>query len=235
LILPDGNLLFCSWRDNPFWIWAIIEEIYYFQTYDRLFKPEKNFTIVDVGAHIGIYSLKAAKNVGKRGRVIAIEPENKNYELLVKNVKINRYKNVIPLKLALSDFEGKARLYVKSMTLSHSLQKNVEVQKECALAREIVDITQVTVTTLNNLMNELEVPNIDLLKIDVEGVEFEVLKGSDNLLAQYRISKIVSAAYHTSDEVQIIKDYLEKLGYKVNIVKVIRYGKFLYAMCPLVR
>jgi FkbM family methyltransferase len=50
-----------------------------------LFKREKIFTIIDVGAHIGIYTLKAAKNVGKRGRVIAIEPENRNLELLVKN------------------------------------------------------------------------------------------------------------------------------------------------------
>lgn len=234
LILPDGNLLLCSWRDGPFWTWAIIEEIYYFRAYEMFFKPEKNFTIIDVGAHIGIYTLKAAKNVGKRGRVIAIEPENRNFELLVKNVKINRYKNVIPVKLALSNFEGKARLYIKSLTLSHSLQKDVEIHKECASARKIIDITEVTVMSMSNLMNELGILKIDLLKIDAEGAEFEVLKGSENLLAQHRISKIVVAAYHTSDEVKIIEEYLGKLGYKINIVEV-SGRKYLYAMCPSVR
>jgi len=231
LLLPDGNLLYCPWRDGWFWTWAIVEEIYYFQTYDRLFEPKRNFTVIDVGAHIGIYTLRAAKKVGEKGRVIAVEPEDENYRVLMKNIKINRYKNVVPVKLALSDFEGTARFYVKSMTLSHSLRENVEIHNGCAPAREVVGITEVTVTSLTKLMDKLGVPKIDLLKIDAEGVEFEVLKGSNELLAQHRISKVVVAAYHTSDESRVIKEYLEKFGYEVNIIEVAG-RKYLHAVCP---
>jgi hypothetical protein len=83
-------------------------------------------------------------------------------------------------------------------------------------------------------MNELGVFKIDLLKIDAEGVEFEVLKGSENLLAQHSVSKIVVAAYHIPDEVKIIEEYLGKLGYKINIIEV-SGRKYLYAMCPSAR
>lgn len=218
LLLPDGNLLYCPWRDGWFLTWAIVEEIYYFRAYDRLFEQRKNFAVVDAGAHIGIYTLRAVKKVGKKGLVIAIEPEERNYESLVKNVRINRYKNVIPVKLALSDFEGKARFYVKSVTLSHSLLEKVEFHENEKVQN--VGVAEVRVTILTKLMNKLGLTTVDLLKVDVEGVELEVLRGSEQLLAERLISRIVIAAYHTTDKARVLKEYLEKFGYKVSIIEV---------------
>lgn len=218
LLLPDGNLLYCPWRDGYYWAWAIIKEIHYDRVYEQFFKPKIGFTVVDVGAHIGIYTLRAAKEVGEKGWVIAIEPEERNYNSLAKNVRINKYKNVVPLKLAISNFEGKARLYVKSSTLSHSLSEHVELHQRANI--QIFDVVEVTVTTLTGLMKKLGVTRIDLLKVDTEGVELEVLMGSERLLSELMISNIVIASYHVTEEDKAIKNYLEKFGYKVRVIEI---------------
>jgi len=226
LLLPDGNLLYCLWRD-VWWIWAIVDEIYYRRTYDRFFGVEKDSTVVDVGAHIGIYTLKAAKKVGAKGRVIAVEPSDENYQLLVRNIIINRYKNVVPIKLALSDFKGKAKFYLKDgYSTDHSLHEKIDRFER----QKIVGVREVAVTTLSKLLHKLHIESIELLKVDAEGAEPEVLRGSQELLARHRISKIVIAAYHTSEESGTIKGYLEKLGYKVNIIE-LGHKEFLYATC----
>lgn len=68
---------------------------------------KRNITIFDIGANIGIYTLRAAKLIGDRGKVYAFEPEIYNYTLLKRRVKKGRIKNVLVEKLALSDKKGK--------------------------------------------------------------------------------------------------------------------------------
>lgn len=66
----------------------------------EIFKKEikKGDTVLDLGAHIGYYTLLAAKLVGEKGKVFAFEPEPTNFALLKKNIKINNYQNVIPVQ-----------------------------------------------------------------------------------------------------------------------------------------
>ena len=56
--------------------------------------------VVDIGAHIGYYTLIFARLVGPKGKVFAFEPEPNNFNLLIKNIKINGYKNIIPVQKA---------------------------------------------------------------------------------------------------------------------------------------
>jgi len=229
LMLPDGDLMFCSWRDGFFWPFATVEEIYHFRAYDLFFEPKENFTVVDLGAHVGIYTLKAARKLGMEGRLISVEPEARNYGLLVKNVRFNRCKNVIPVRLAVSNFEGRARFYVKSLTFSHSLLSKLQIHDEGNV--KVLEATEVAVTTLSHLAKILRVGKIDLLKVDVEGVELEVLEGSIDLLSQHKISNIVIAAYHAASNALTIKGYLEKLGYEVKITE-LSGRKYVHAMSP---
>jgi FkbM family methyltransferase len=225
LILPDGNLLCYPWRDGCFRPLALIEQIYIFQTYDKLFKPERNFTVVDVGAHIGIYTLRAAKRVEGNGHIVAVEPDEENYRNLVKNIKINRYKNVIPIKLALSDCEGKAKFFIKGFSTQHSLKEKIDLETRVIRTREV------TVMTLSRLLDKLHLGIIDLLKLDVEGSEYDVLKGSEELLAKHKILRMAIAAYHTSNESSLLEEYLEKFGFKVKTIKIVGL-RHLYAVLP---
>lgn len=142
---------------------------------------------------MGFYTLKAAKEVGNSGQVIAIEPEDKNYRLLTWNIRINKYENITPVKLALSDFEGKAPFFIKARSCSHSLIRKTWITP-------IVDSTKVTVTTLDNLLQKLNIEKVDLLKINVEGAELAVLKGCKELLNNMGISKIVATPTRPSNK-----------------------------------
>ena len=83
-------------------------------TYNFLMKNvRKNDVFLDVGAHIGIYTVKLARKVSK---VIALEPEPKNYSFLRRNIFINGVNNkVIALPIAASDNDGYADLCVKNL------------------------------------------------------------------------------------------------------------------------
>jgi len=205
-ILPDGNVILASWNN-----YNTDYNIYHYAIYDRFFTPQLGNIVVDAGAHIGIYALKAANEVGVDGRVIAIEPEEKNYELLTTNIRINKHKNINPIKSALSDFEGKARFFIKAQSVSHSLIGKTWITP-------IVDSTEVTVTTLDGLLDKLGITKVDILKINVEGAELKLLKGSRKLLEKGKISKIVATTHPPfKQEANKIRRYLEGFGYEVKV------------------
>ena len=205
MFLPDGKLLVSTWQDG-YYIRGIIKEIYCLRPYDGCdgsFEPQRGFVVVDAGAHMGVYTLRAATKVGVEGRVIAIEPEDLNYELLSLNIRVNKLKNVIPIKLALSDFEGKSTLYLSDVTGGHSLVKGTRRQ------------TDVSVATIDGLLSKLGVDTVDLMKMDVEGSELNVLKGSQDALRCGKILRVTAAAYHNPSDVANIGTYLGALGYDV--------------------
>ena len=76
----------------------------------KYFKPKKGDIVLDCGAHVGKYALPAAKLVGVEGTVIAIEPHPENYNALLKNINLNKFRNIIALNVAASDREGEAML-----------------------------------------------------------------------------------------------------------------------------
>jgi FkbM family methyltransferase len=203
-ILPDGNIIICSLEDHPY-EWSV----YHNSPYDRYFIPQKGDIVVDAGAHVGFYTLKAAKEVGGEGRVIAVEPEDKNYKLLFLNIRINNYNNVTPVKLALSDFEGKSTLYLKACSCSHSLIGKT-------WKTPIVGATEVYVTTLDKLLEKLKIKKVNILKVNVEGAELALLKGSKEFLSTRSIDKIVATTHPPfKEEAKKIKRYLKAHDYKV--------------------
>ena len=80
----------------------------------RVFKNEikPGAVVLDIGANIGYHTLTAARLVGQDGKVFAFEPEPSNFDLLVRNVKINGYSKVIPVQKARSSKRGRARLFL---------------------------------------------------------------------------------------------------------------------------
>ena len=71
-----------------------------------------DMTVLDIGAHVGQYSLIAASEVGPRGRVHSFEPNPSSFRRLTTNIELNGFSNVRPHPIALSDSIGEATLYV---------------------------------------------------------------------------------------------------------------------------
>jgi FkbM family methyltransferase len=207
--LPDGNHVFWSWEEDAFWLKDMIKEIYQEQAYESFFHAEEDDVIVDVGANIGLFTLKASKKVGKKGKVIAFEPGKRNFALLSRNIRINRCQNVIPLHVAVSDYNGKGTLYLKDVCLQNTLSSCVN-QETATVGTPVIEVRR-----LSTVLEKLKIRRVDMLKIDAEGCEFEVLKGSQEFLENHGIRKISIAAYHSQEEPKILKAYLHKFGYHV--------------------
>jgi hypothetical protein len=86
---------------------------------------KKGMTFVDVGACVGYYSLIAAKLVGSDGKVFAFEPEPLNFEWLIRSISINGFKNILPIRKAVSDKNGLIELYLDKDNIGgHSIVRN---------------------------------------------------------------------------------------------------------------
>ncbi len=163
----------------------IIFEVWKLHEYDERpgFKINSSDTVVVIGAQIGVFSVLAAQKT-KNGRVISYEPFDKNYGQLIKNIKLNKIKNIKPVKLAVGDKMGKVQLFVdKFNTGGHSmyLTKNRHP--------ETIDIIK-----LESIFRTHKLKTIDFLKIDVEGAEYDILLNVPNKILK-RIKKIV-IEYH---------------------------------------
>jgi len=167
--------------------------------------------IVDIGAHIGTFTLLASKIVGEQGKVIAIEPEVHNFEQLKRNLELNRIKNVVPVNVALSDFNDKKDFFITKGSGCHSFSPMP--------GEKIIDKIQVNVKTLDTLLQELNISKIDLIKIDAEGAEISVLKGAEKTLRANPHIKIIVAAEHYPSQVEEVCSFLNKKAFKTKILK----------------
>ncbi len=142
----------------------------------------KGFTVVDVGANIGFFTLLAANIVGEEGTVLSFEPEPANFSFLSRSVQRNNFSNVRVYQKCVSDVDGQRMLY-----LSGTSNKGTH-----SIVRESGG-TSITVpsTRLDTETSNIGVGRIDLLKVDVEGAEPEVLSGALRLLSEDRITNMI--------------------------------------------
>lgn len=131
--------------------------------------------MVDVGANYGIFSLNAARLVGKTGRVLAFEPAQGNFSILEKNLALNDATQVHAFRMALSDKPGTLRLYHDPDPTRNSLAPGSDAQ----------DFEEVDVKTLDTIVNANAVAKIDFIKIDVEGADELVCRGAVETLRRY--------------------------------------------------
>ncbi|RLG13733.1 hypothetical protein DRN69_05115 [Candidatus Pacearchaeota archaeon] len=145
-----------------------IEEIFGREIYFTPFL-NKAKVIIDLGAQAGIYSLYAAlKN--KNAKIYALEPDPDNFKQLCKNIEINKLQGVIiPFKKAVSKENGELFFYISNQSSrSSSLFK-----LKSPGSRIMVDSI-----SLQSLFEILELNRCDVLKVDIEGAEYEVFYNS---------------------------------------------------------
>lgn len=175
LINVEGNKLYVNCKDEGVVINLLVHgshEKYETELFKKIVKP--GMTVVDIGANFGYYTLLAAKLVGGQGKVYAFEPELNNFELLLRNIKINEYDNIVPVKKAISDETGQIKLFTDEYNLAAASfsEKNMPVQKS--------GFEEVDKIRLDDFFNQGT--HIDFMKIDVQGAEGLLVDGAKNLL-----------------------------------------------------
>ncbi|HME11719.1 MAG TPA: FkbM family methyltransferase [Candidatus Acidoferrum sp.] len=141
----------------------------------RLLAP--NSVFLDIGANVGVFSLLASK-VCPSASIFAFEPAKETFDLLSRNIQLNRASNVTPLQLALGNFSGQATLHlnVPGKDGLNSLGKLSHPDTEAA-GDETVPIT-----TLDDYLRSASLAHIDLVKMDAEGAELMIFEGASSLL-----------------------------------------------------
>jgi len=136
------------------------------------FSPKTNDVVIDIGAHLGEYSLAVAKNAEI---VIAVEANPDTFKILQKNIELNKITNIIPINKAIYDSTGYQNLQIfgDKSGLS-SMVMNYEDKS---------DSIKVKTETLDRLVDNLKLEKVDWIKIDVEGAEYNVLKGAKQTIS----------------------------------------------------
>jgi FkbM family methyltransferase len=194
---------------------------------EEYFNPKDGEIIVDVGAHIGHYTIISSKRVGPNGKVIAIEAHPDNFEMLNRNIKLNKLTNIIPLNYAVYSKETKLKLYLPDeelgYTMHHSTMLNyVSTKYKIETEGKYVEVNA---NTLDNLLfqqqqkqNGISHENINWIKIDVEGAEFEVLKGATSILSKSKdIALLIEV--HGKDNYKPIVEFLKTYNFKIEFEK----------------
>ena len=162
----------------------------------------KNTVVYDIGANVGYFSLLAAVLTGPQGQVVAFEPLPRNVDFLKKHIEINCLNNIKVIEAAVADQDGSSTFKLGASTAMGHLGAGGELE--------------VTLVSLDSLINQGDVKPPDFIKIDVEGAEFEVLQGAQTLIAQYHPTLFLDT--HGRDAHQRVIQFLSDRGYQFEIL-----------------
>lgn len=173
-------------------------------------------TFVDVGAHVGFFSMFAAALVGPGGRVVSFEPEESNYRHVQRHVELNNFGNVDVTRAAVGAEVGTATIWVNADNDGGHALWDVGRHPANPKSREAAQPCTVALTTLDAALADARTPS--LIKIDVEGSELRVLRGAERLLRRpvpYVVCEInrFALAQLESTEDQL-RHHMAQLGYR---------------------
>ncbi|MCS7207297.1 MAG: FkbM family methyltransferase [Dehalococcoidia bacterium] len=206
---PHGQFI-CRRFTNDF-VCVVPEHEPYLQRY---FGIEEGI-FIDVGAHIGGYTVQVARKLGQRGRVLAIEPDPSTFQVLRKNVILNGLKNVECINVACSDQEGEQQFF------RSPFQPGFNSFIAPLGGKPIV----VKTTPLDALVELYRATDVRLIKIDTEGAEVHVLRGSSHVLTQASPRLIIEVMPHNR---RMVHDLLNSTGYRVEPIS----GSYWFAHKP---
>jgi FkbM family methyltransferase len=190
--------------------------------------------IFDVGANIGLFSL-FVKGIQKKVKIYAFEPIKPTFEVLKDNITLHSIDNISLFNYGLSSENNPEKLF----TFYPNMAGNSTAKPGDTLA-EIDDLegkkqsekienlfadffkeeqqVKCEVRTLSSVIKELNINSIDLLKIDVEGEEYEVLKGIEDK-DWSKIKQIVAEVHNQKGRLEKVTKMLTSYGFKVKLQK----------------
>ncbi|MDX6693587.1 MAG: hypothetical protein QOF02_1190 [Blastocatellia bacterium] len=145
---------------------------------------------IDCGANVGYFSVMAGALVGSSGRVVSVEANPKTFKLLERNLRANHFGAAV--HCALTSQSGSVELYMpKDWDVYSSLRANGLVEGNADHS------FTVKAQTLDAVVAEQALSKVDVVKIDIEGGEFDVLRSAPKLLADFRPSVITEYSINT--------------------------------------
>ncbi len=169
-------------------------------------------TFIDVGANSGFFTLLASRRVGPTGRVLSFEPLPSMRGRITENLALNRMENVALHDVALSNSVGEVTFY-----------EGPQGHKGISSMRPIEE-PSATLKISTMPLDDLTVPSVKLIKIDVEGAEQLVVQGMSNLIARHHPILII----------EITDQYLKPFGHSAQGLSdsLCGFGYRMYKITP---
>jgi len=185
--------------------------------YVRQSKISNNYTMIDIGANIGAFSIFAA-TAAKNVRVYSFEPVPETFSRLAKNIEINNLAAFIKsFELGIGGRNEKRKIFIDSdSSMANSLyQKNEAADK----------FIEIKVISLQDIFTENAIERCDFLKVDAEGAEQEIFFSTP---PEY-LHKIKNIVIEYDEKFEDLKNFLEKNGFFITIVPKNHSMGLLYA------
>lgn len=180
-------------------VW-VLKEVILDREYEQIGPEiESGWTVVDIGAAYGEFSIPAARRIG-HGRVIAIEPAPDTYALLLENIRINGADEVETYALAIGGRSETRRLHYSA----RGAVMNSTVESPTANGG-----VAVSMLSLGDFFEQSKIDQCDYLKIDCEGGEYDILLSATNTVL--RRVRHLCLEYHEDAVVHTHKDLLDRL------------------------
>jgi FkbM family methyltransferase len=175
--------------------------------------PKKGDVVFDCGAYCGVSTYFFSKLVGKQGKVIAFEPDDFNYEVLKKNVRYHKLKNVIPVKMGL--WSASTELEFTNTNVSNQQLQyrdaNSFLVLPCVSANSA---KRVKVLSLKDAYRKFKLKRLDFVKMDIEGSEIDTIRGSADFIKNNDIHFAIASYHRINGEMTYKK--LEQIFYDIN-------------------
>jgi FkbM family methyltransferase len=154
--------------------------------------------IVDAGAGIGNESVYFSRLVKNNGLVLALEPHPATFRCLKKTISLNDIKNIIPIDIALSS---------KDEELAISSEENHLANSVRSINEDNSNSINIKAQTLDSILSKNKIDRVNFLKMNIEGMEYQALLGSKNLLSG-KIATAISCHDFMIDRVENPEEYI---------------------------
>jgi FkbM family methyltransferase len=204
LVLPifQGRLRGKKWivgaGEHGYWLGSY--ELNKRLAFERLVEP--GAVVYDIGANVGYFSLLAAVLTGDAGKVYAFEPLPRNIRYLRRHVQINHLDTIEVIEAAVSDHQGEAYFDLGPSSAMGRLAAGGELK--------------VQLVSLDAMLAEGRLASPDVMKVDVEGAEFDALCGARHLLEAHR--PILFLDTHDRKAHHFTVTLLNEMGYRLEIL-----------------
>lgn len=175
--------------------------------------------IIDIGAHIGLFSLFASQYC-KNGKIFSYEPVEKNFSILKENIELNKIKNIIHFNSAVSNQLNKLKIFMNSDDSAHSIFESDET------------FIEVNSTTIKSIFDQNKIENCNLLKLDCEGAEYQII---ESIPKEYflKIDKMMIEYHLATKNPELYKKLIQNLNdnlFKIKIEKISDSMGMIYAI-----
>jgi len=187
---------------------GVIGEVLLQDTYALIKKIKNPKIILDFGAHVGSFSLMAHK-LHPKAKIYSFEASKETFELLKKNVEINKPNNITPFHNGISKKNETLDFYISEQSMLNSFDKTRQKNSKKSY--------KVKCKKISTIFKELKIKQCDFLKLDIEGFELDVLKSAvkDKILSKIK-AMVIEMDRPNSPKLKEAKKILIKNGFTVH-------------------